>query len=107
MRIVTCDGKNFRNLDYLISALQPGTEGEGEPPTLIVTMLCGEPCTLTGSDATAMLAYLRSASLVPPAGPQPSPTGPPIGSQVVVGHELPVEPQPTAGANNTGHSGIG
>ena len=57
------DGRNWFELDYLISAVPARTSG------LVVTMLRGDPVTLSGPQAEVLRAQLMAASLPPPPPP--------------------------------------
>jgi hypothetical protein len=97
VHIVSTDGRNFRNFEHLISALEPGTEmpadvpESGAGPVLIVMMVRGDPITLRGELAEAMRAHLRAVAVPPPACSPGGDDAPP-GDKVVEGHPVPLPP---------------
>ena len=104
MRLITLDGRNFRNPRYIISALVPGTEEPGEGSGLVVTMVRGDPVTLHGPLAQAMQEQLLSLADAPsPSGPS-APGEPPPGARVVVGHRVAVPDPANGGAASTSAS---
>lgn len=91
MHIVTTDRRNYRNLDHIISALEPGTEEPGDGSGLVVTMLRGDPVTLRGAQAEAFRSHLLAVAVEhPPAEARAPDPG-------VHGHSVMPRPRPAVG----------